>query len=70
MVSQTGYKEKTSISVSTYLLRRAKELVEAGEFGSISDVFTTSLTEFLANYESRKKSQVQKSELTKPVMIE
>jgi Arc/MetJ-type ribon-helix-helix transcriptional regulator len=70
MVTQVGYKEKASISVSTYLLRRAKELVEAGEFGSISDVFTTALTEFLANYESRKKARVQRPELTKNVVIE
>ncbi len=70
MATQTGYKEKTSISVSTYLLNRAKGLVDDGEFGSISDVFTTALTEFLANYESRKKSQVQRTELTRPVTIE
>ena len=69
-MAQVGYKEKTSISVSTYLLNRAKLLVEAGEFGSISDIFSTALIEFLANYDARKKAEVQKTEIVQPVIIE
>lgn len=68
--SQKRLKETTSITINKYLLNKAKELAEKGEFGSVSDVITTALSEFFVNYESQKKSQVQRPELTKPVVME
>ncbi|WP_406657261.1 hypothetical protein V7O62_01530 [Methanolobus sp. ZRKC2] len=44
-------KEKTSIALSSYLLGRAKKLVEANEFGSVSDVMSTAFSQFLLKYD-------------------
>lgn len=68
--SDKRHKDTVTISITPYLKKRAQELADLGEFSSISDVFTIALAEFLTNYESRKKAQIQKSELTKPVVIE
>ncbi len=70
MVDHARYKTTASISISKYLLNRAKELVDADEFGSVSDVITTALSEFFVNYDARKKSQIQKSEFIIPRVIE
>ena len=68
-------KEKTSVVLSSYLLNRAKELVADDEFGSVSDVISTSLAEFLVRYDDRRKThEIQsddtKKAITRPVVIE
>ncbi|KCZ71632.1 hypothetical protein ANME2D_02367 [Candidatus Methanoperedens nitroreducens] len=74
--SQKRLKETTSITINKYLLDKSKELVEKGEFGSVSDVITTALSEFFVSYEAHKKTPAQKPQetdgaplLTRPVTI-
>ncbi|WP_406660924.1 hypothetical protein V7O66_13955 [Methanolobus sp. ZRKC3] len=45
-------KEKVSIAMSPYLVKRAKALVESEEFGSVSDVLSTAFSQFLVKYEN------------------
>ncbi|MDP2216939.1 MAG: hypothetical protein Q8J68_06630 [Methanolobus sp.] len=44
-------KEKVSIAMSSYLVNRAKELVDADEFGSVSDVISTAMSQFILMYD-------------------
>lgn len=43
--------EVKSIAINGYLLDRANKLVDAGKFGTVSDVVVTALTEFLERYD-------------------
>lgn len=47
-------KEKVSIALSPYLLNRAKELVDAEDFGSVSDVISTAMSQFILIYDIAK----------------
>ena len=44
-------KEKTSIALSSYLLGRARKLVNEHEFGSVSDVMSTAFSQFILKYD-------------------
>lgn len=48
-------KEKVSIAMSSYLVNRAKELVDADEFGSVSDVITTAMSQFILMYDHAQR---------------
>ena len=52
-------KETICATVSPYLKKQVDILVEAKEFSSRSDLVNIALTEFLTNYESRKRSQAR-----------
>ncbi len=60
--TKTRLKETINATVPPYIKRRAEELVESGDFTSISDVVTTALSEFFVNYEARKKAKEMKKE--------
>lgn len=44
-------------TVSPYLKRKVDELVERGEFSSMSDLVSQSLAEFISKYESKKDEE-------------
>lgn len=48
-------KEKVSIAMSSYLVNRAKEMVNAEEFGSVSDVISTAMSQFILMYDQAKR---------------
>lgn len=52
---KTRIKRGKSISLSPYLLKRAEELVGKKEFSSVSDVTSTALSQFFANYDARER---------------
>lgn len=73
--SKVSSKEITSVSMNSYLLNRAKELVESNDFSSVSDVISTALAEFLVRYDDRRKTHENQSDnpkkvITRPVVIE
>ncbi|WP_319507850.1 hypothetical protein [uncultured Methanolobus sp.] len=48
-------KEKVSIAMSSYLVNRAKAMVDAEEFGSVSDVISTAMSQFILMYDQAKR---------------
>lgn len=58
--SRKRLKETTSVSINKYLLEKAKDLVDAGYFGSVSDVISTALAEFFTTFKPPKEAQGQK----------
>ncbi|AKB33382.1 hypothetical protein MSSIH_2692 [Methanosarcina siciliae HI350] len=44
-------------TVSPYLKRKVDELVERGEFSSMSDLVSQSLAEFISRYESKRDEE-------------
>ena len=62
-------KEKISATISPYIKKQVDELVESGNFSSVSDLVNTALAEFLVKF-NQKSSQEPKKELdTLPELI-
>ncbi len=50
-------KDTISVSIPPYLKAKLKELVDSGEFSSVSELITIAISEFIGKYESRKAEQ-------------
>ncbi|WP_440952063.1 hypothetical protein [Methanococcoides sp. FTZ1] len=42
-------KEKKTIAISAYLLNQSNDMIESGEFSSLSDLITTAMNEFFVH---------------------
>ena len=49
-------KEKVSIAMNSYLLNRARSLVDAEDFGSVSDVISTAVSQFILMYDQSHRN--------------
>ncbi|WP_292471614.1 hypothetical protein [Methanolobus sp.] len=62
-------------SVSPYIKEQADALVDSGNFGSMSDLVSIALAEFIGNYKREHGMTAHKSPLTtskddKPIVVE
>lgn len=57
-----------TVSVSPYIKEQAEELVESGGFGSMSDLVSIALAEFIGAYNRKKKEKeaTAKESLSQP----
>ncbi|MEM2726628.1 MAG: ribbon-helix-helix domain-containing protein [Archaeoglobaceae archaeon] len=55
---EKGDKLKISISISKYLKNKMDELVERGEFASVSEIISLAITKFLTEYEIERQSKL------------
>jgi Arc/MetJ-type ribon-helix-helix transcriptional regulator len=59
---RVGNKEKINITISPYLKREADKVLESGDFASMSELVSISLTKFFATYQTTEKSETIESE--------
>jgi Arc/MetJ-type ribon-helix-helix transcriptional regulator len=61
MVVIVKNKASLNVTVSPWIKRRVEEISDTPDFASVSDVVSQALSEFLARYDDRKKSQAQRA---------
>jgi len=58
MPEKKDSKLKVSVSLSKYLKDKMDELVDRGEFASVSEIVSIAVTRFLVEYEREKKAKI------------
>jgi hypothetical protein len=56
--SKRGKKVNIRATVSPYLSKKMNRLVENEDFGSVSDVISVAVTEFLVKYQNKEEVKV------------